>query len=291
MLRKNSNSKKILLAGGTGYLGSYIVKAIAKKGLPARLIARNPQKLMPYESASVKVVRAEVTNSKSLHGLFHGIDTVISTVGITRQKDGLTYMDVDFQANMNLLDEAKKAGVRKFIYISAINGDKHRNLKILEAKEAFVDELKASGLEYTIVRPNGFFSDMEEFLTMAKKGKIFLFGKGTQLLNPIHGEDLAEMCLALINEPIEEESLGGPDILTHKEIAELAFDAVGKVPQLIYLPDWSRRLTIWVLRTFTPLSTYGPLEFFLTLMADDSIAMRFGERHLKDFYFDSARKL
>jgi len=289
MYRKNANSKKILLAGGTGYLGSYIVKAIAKKGLPARLIARNPQKLMLYESATVEVVKAEVTKNKSLHGLFHGIDTVISTVGITRQKDGLTYMDVDFQANINMLNEAKRAGVRKFIYISAINGDKHRNLKILEAKEAFVDELKVSGLEYTIVRPNGFFSDMEEFLTMAKKGKIFLFGKGKQLLNPIHGEDLAEMCLALINEPVEEKSLGGPDILTQKEIAELAFDAVGNVPQIIYLPDWSRRLAIWILRTFTPLSTYGPLEFFLTLMAENSVAMRFGEHHLKEFYFETAK--
>ena len=286
---KGSKTPKILLAGSTGYLGGYIAEAIAEKGFSARLIARNPKKLEKYESGKIEIVQAEVTQSQSLFQLCNGIDTVISTVGITRQKDGLTYMDVDFQANMNLLNEAKRAGARKFIYVSAINGDKHRNLKILEAKEAFVDELKASGLEYTIVRPNGFFSDMEEFLTTAKKGKVFLFGKGKQLLNPIHGEDLAKMCLSLINEPSQEKSLGGPDILTQTEIAELAFDAVGKVPQIVYLPDWIRRLTIWVLRKFTPLSTYGPLEFFLTLMADDSVAMRFGERHLRDFYFETAR--
>ena len=288
---KGSKTPKIVLAGSTGYLGRYIAKAMANNGYSARLLARDPQKLSQFESGKIELVKAEVTDAKSLHQLCNGIDTVISTVGITRQKDGLTYMDVDFQANMNLLNEAKRAGVRKFIYISAINGDKHRNLKILEAKEAFVDELKASGLEYSIVRPNGFFSDMKEFLVTAKKGKVFLFGNGEQLLNPIHGEDLAQMCLELINEPIQEKSLGGPDILTQTEIAELAFDAVGKVPNIVYLPDWLRRLTIWTMRTFTPVSTYGPIEFFLTLMADDSVATRFGNRHLKDFYFKSAKTL
>ena len=55
---------------------------------------------------------------------------VISTVGIIRQKDGLTYMDVDYQANANLIDAAKQNGVEKFIYVSALNGDQLRHLKI-----------------------------------------------------------------------------------------------------------------------------------------------------------------
>jgi uncharacterized protein YbjT (DUF2867 family) len=82
---------------------------------------------------------------------------VISTVGITRQKDGLTYNDVDYQANVNLIDEAKKKGVKKFIYISVFNGQLLRHLKICEAKEKLVDYLKKSGLDFCIIRPNGFF--------------------------------------------------------------------------------------------------------------------------------------
>ena len=82
---------------------------------------------------------------------------VISTVGITRQKDGLTYMDVDFQSNVNLIEEAKKEGVKKFIYISVLNGEKLRHLKICEAKEKLGDYLKLSGMNYCIIRPNGFF--------------------------------------------------------------------------------------------------------------------------------------
>ena len=63
---------------------------------------------------------------EALAGFCKNIDVVISTVGITRQKDGLTYMDVDFQSNVNLIDEAKKEGVKKFIYISVLNGEKLR---------------------------------------------------------------------------------------------------------------------------------------------------------------------
>lgn len=66
---------------------------------------------------------------------------VISIVGITRQKDGFTYMDVDYWGNANLLSEAKRSGVKKFIYVSVLNGEKLSNLKICEAKERFVTEL------------------------------------------------------------------------------------------------------------------------------------------------------
>jgi nucleoside-diphosphate-sugar epimerase len=55
--------------------------------------------------------------------------------GITRQKDGFTYMDVDYQANMNLLEQEKQSGVKRFIYVSVFNGENLRHLKICDAKE------------------------------------------------------------------------------------------------------------------------------------------------------------
>ncbi len=105
-----------------------------------------------------EVLKDEVTVSESIKGCCEGIDVVISTVGITRQKkDGLTYMDVDYQGNMNLLNEAKRSGVKKFIYVSSLNGGKLKHLKICHAKEKFVEELKKSELDYSVIRPNGFF--------------------------------------------------------------------------------------------------------------------------------------
>lgn len=276
--------KKIAIAGATGYLGKYVLKELLKREIPTLALVRNSQKLQKFSSKLLQIEKVEVTKPETLSGKFKDIDVVISTVGITRQKDNLTYMDVDYQANLNLLKEAQKAGVKKFIYISAIGGTKYPNLKIFQAKEGFVQKLKNSGINYSIMRPNGFFSDMQDFLTMAKKGKVYLFGKGDKKLNPIHGEDLAEVVVDAIFLDKKVIEIGGPDVLSHEEIAELALKSYGKAVKIIHLPDWMRRASISIMRTFTSSKTYGPVEFFLTLMADDQIATRYGKHHLKDFY-------
>lgn len=120
-------------------------------------------------------------------------------------------MDVDHQANMNLLREAQNSGVKKFFYVSVLNGERLWHVAICDAKEMFVDKLKASGLAYCVVRPNGFFSDMAEFFRMAEKGRIYLFGNGQLKVNPIHGEDLATVCVDAIGSKNQEISVGGPE--------------------------------------------------------------------------------
>lgn len=283
--------KNIVVAGATGYLGSYIVKELQNKGLPFKAIARNEQKLRERGLTTDQIIRAQVTDRKTLEGLLAETDILISTVGITRQKDGLTYMDVDYQANKNLLEEAKKAGVQKFIYVSAINGEQMRHLKIFEAKEKFVDELRQSGIDYTVIRPNGFFSDMADFLAMAQKGKVYLFGHGSYKLNPIHGADLAKAIIASLTEQQKEMVIGGPDIVTQNEIAELALQAWKRPVRVVHLPDWTRKLLIAAMRFFTSPKTYGPYEFFLTMMAQDNIAPRYGVHRLSSYFKREADRL
>tara|TARA_B100001063_G_C16735480_1_gene541762 strand:- start:572 stop:1255 length:684 start_codon:yes stop_codon:yes gene_type:complete len=194
-------------------------------------------------------------------------------------------MDVDYQANSNLLKEAKRCGVKKFVYISALNGDKLSETKIFEAKEKFVDELKESGLEYLIIRPNGFFSDMKDFFEMATKGRVYLFGKGDKQLNPIHGADLAEFIIDSINKDSNKElEVGGPNIYTHKQIANLAFKSLNKKPKITYIPDFIRTLTIKLLPIVTSSKTYGPIEFFLSAMGRDMLAPKYGQYTLDSFY-------
>jgi nucleoside-diphosphate-sugar epimerase len=123
--------KRVLLAGATGYLGSYIAKELYKRGYFLRSIVRNPEKLKQRNTEMSEMVKAEVTQPETIKESCKNIEVVISTIGITRQKDGLSYLDVDFQANMNLLKQAKKSGVNKFIFVSVLNGDKLRHLKIL----------------------------------------------------------------------------------------------------------------------------------------------------------------
>lgn len=278
----------IILAGATGYLGSHLVKAMQDQHYSFKAIARNNKKLIQMGLNEDQILQAEATQAQTLKGLLEGADILISTIGITRQKDGLTYMDVDYQANLNLLEEAKKAGVKKFIYVAAINGDKMRHLKIMAAKEQFVDALKVSGMEYIIVRPNGFFSDMKDFLEMAKKGKVYLFGNGNFKLNPIHGEDLAKVILDTIDQSNVEIEVGGPDILSQNEIAEMALNAHGKSIKILHLPDWIRKAAIILVRVFSSSKTYGPIEFFLSMMGQDNIAPRYGILRLQSFFIQTA---
>ncbi len=284
------DTKKVLVAGATGYLGQYLVKELKKRGFWVRVLIRKEAQKEKFESVDDFFI-GQVTEPDSLKGVTKDIDWVFSSIGITRQKDGMTYMDVDYQGNSNLLKEALKDKVEAFQYISAINGDKLRHLKIFEAKEKFVDELQRSGINHCILRPNGFFSDMKDFLNMAKGGRIYLFGDGKFKLNPIHGEDLAKVCVDKIEEGITEETVGGMDIFSHNELAELALKAWGNPVKISHLPDWTRKFTIWLLRTFTSSKTYGPIEFFLTAMADDSIAPQYGSNRLEDFFNSEAKNM
>jgi uncharacterized protein YbjT (DUF2867 family) len=275
--------QKTLLAGATGYLGSFLTQELVSKNYDTRIIVRNKHKVS-IKAANLEVVEAEVTKPETLKGICKGINTVISTVGITRQKDGLTYMDVDFQANANLIDEAKENGVKKFIYVSVLNGEKIRHTKGGAAKEKLVDYLKSSGLDYCIVRPNGFFSDMGDFLTMAKRGRVYLFGDGELKLNPIHGKDLAHAIVDSIDRDIQELNIGGPDMLTQNDLAALALKAQGNPVKITHLPDWIRRTVLWIARTFTNQKTYGPIEFFMTTMVMDMQAPLYGKEKLEDFF-------
>ncbi|MGR3808900.1 SDR family oxidoreductase [Jiulongibacter sp. NS-SX5] len=279
---------RILVAGATGYLGRFMIKELQEKGYTIRVLIRSKNQIKLFEK-SVEVFIGDITKPESIKGVCESVDWVFSSVGITRQKDGLTYMDVDFQGNANLLNEAIQAKAKRFQYISAINGDKLRELKIFQAKEAFVDLLKQSSIEHSIIRPNGFFSDMKDFLEMAKSGRIYLFGKGDLKLNPIHGEDLARFCREQLEKGTKEVSIGGPEIFTQKELGELALKVLGKPIKITFLPDWTRKAVIWLSRTFTSSKTYGPIEFFLTAMSIDNIAPPYGRNKLNDFFMETIR--
>ncbi|MEW8322053.1 MAG: SDR family oxidoreductase [Candidatus Thiodiazotropha taylori] len=275
---------RILLAGSTGYLGAFIAKELQHRSCFFRAIGRSPEKLEKNDIKANEILKAELTDPDSINECCKGIDIVISTVGITKQKDGLTYMDVDYQANMNLLQEAKKSGVKKFIYVSVLNGEKLRNLKICDAKELFVEQLKKSGIDYCVVRPNGFFSDMSELFNMAKKGRVYLFGKGNLKANPIHGEDLATFCVDAIEKPEKEFEIGGPETLTQNEIASIAFDILGNKPKITHIPDWVRIAILKLIRFLTGSKVYGPVEFFMTVMAMDMLAPEYGKHTLKEYF-------
>jgi uncharacterized protein YbjT (DUF2867 family) len=193
-------------------------------------------------------------------------------------------MDVDYQANRNVLNEALIDNVKTFMYISVFNSDKLRHLEIVKAKERFGQELKKAGIEYIIIRPNGCFSDMTEFFNMANGGRSYLLGKGGFRSNPIHGADLAEACVKWLGTNGGEFNIGGPEILTQNEIASQAFEVLGKRSNITYIPLMVRSLIVKLARIFTSVKTYGPLEFFMTVLAMDMVALTYGQHTIKEYF-------
>lgn len=276
--------QKILVAGSTGYLGSYVVDHLKRRQMDFKAIARNTEKLENLGFFPDQIINAQVTDPTTLVGCCDGIEVVISTIGITRQKDGLTYMDVDYQANRNLLDEAIKSGVQKFIYVSVLHGESLTHLQICQAKERFVQDLKTSGLDYCIIRPSGFFSDIREFYEMAKSGRVYLFGDGQIKVNPIHGADLAWRCVEAIFQSEKVIEVGGKEILSHKAIAKIAFEVANKKPKITYIPDWIRKILLRLAALFMSKTQYGPTEFFLNVMAMDMATNQFGSHTIRAFF-------
>ena len=275
--------KRVLVAGSTGYLGGFVCQELKARGHFVRALARSPEKLVPFRDSLDEIVEAEVTRPETLEHVCDGIDAVFSSVGITRQKDGLTFRDVDYQGNKNLLDAALRAGVQKFVYVSAVNGAHLRHLDIVDAHEAFVDELEASGLAHTVVRPTAYFSDMSEVFEMARRGKVWLIGSGTNRVNPIHGADLAVVCADAIESRESEIAVGGPQTMTWREVAKLAFEVLGRPEKVTCIPAWLMWPVVRLVRLFN--RHQGELlAFFTTMATTDVVAPETGTRTLEQHF-------
>jgi uncharacterized protein YbjT (DUF2867 family) len=281
--------QRVLIAGSTGYLGRFVVKELKDRGYWVRVLVRNPAKLNQTGSFLEPSVTAdeifigEVTKPEALQGLCDNIDIVFSSIGITRQKDKLTYREVDYQGNKNILDIATQNNVKKFIYVSVFNAHLYEHLEIVKAHEDFVRDLQNSGLDNTIIRPTGYFSDMSEFLKMAKSGWVFLIGNGKNRINPIHGADLAKVCVDAITRDDDEISAGGPVIYTGQEIAELAFSTLGKAPRIIRVPRLLAQAAVKAVRPFNQ-QTSDLIDFFVTAAQSNDIAPAMGEHTLAVYY-------
>lgn len=274
---------RVLVAGATGYLGGFVVQECNARGHFVRALARSPEKLDPLQGSLDETVVGEVTRPGTLRHVCDGIDVVFSSIGITRQKNGLTFRDVDYQGNLHLLQVALRAGVRKFVYVSVFNGPSLRHLDIVAAHEDFVDDLKASGVDYAVLRPTGYFSDMGQFFRMARRGRIYLIGSGDNRVNPIHGADLAVRCVDAIDGDLHEIDVGGPQIMTWRQVAGLAFATMDKPPKVTRIPAWLVWCVVRLVRHFN--RHQGELlAFFTTMATTDVVAPATGGRSLEEYF-------
>jgi uncharacterized protein YbjT (DUF2867 family) len=287
----------VLVAGSTGYLGKFVTREFKRRGYWVRALTRSRGRLEkpgPFTAPAIgrdevdDVFVGEVTKPDTLAGLFDGgIDIVFSSVAISRQRDGLSFEQVDYQANRDLLDASVEHGVKKFVYVSMLGADQIAQLAITRAHERVVADIEASGIDHAIVRPSGFFSDMGAVIDMAKRGRVFLVGDGSNRFNPIFGGDLAQVCVDAAEGDALEVEAGGPDVFTQRETAELAFDVVGKPPKVTVIP---MRLANGLARFIGVLNRqFGDLaQFIVTAGEVDAVAPKRGTTTLRSYFEELA---
>lgn len=270
--------RPIFIAGATGYLGRYLCAAYRARGYHVTALVRDRDRAGDLQADTL--IEAEATRPETLHGAMEGIDLVVSALGITRQAGGLSYRDVDYCANLNLLRAAERAGVQRFAYVHVLNADSMRHVPLVSAKADFVDALQASPISSSVIAPSGYFSDMGVYLTMARSGRIWLLGSDATRINPIHGADLANAIADATEAGCDWLDVGGPEAFTQSEIAQLAFAALNQPTRLTRLPDALRKVALAVLPWVTPRKIHGPAQFFLTALAHDMVGEAHGSRRL-----------
>ena len=226
---------KVVLAGAYGKLGSEVFKALLKAGhnvVAADMIERD----LGLEG-DFTFRKLDVTNAQALKGLCDGADVVITTVGLTTSSATVTNYDIDYQGNLNLLNEAKAAGVKNFAYVSVIKADKAPKVPMLHAKYLFEEELKKSGLNWVIYRPTGYFYDIVKvFRPMIEKGEVTLLGNDPVHANVVSTEDFAEFIVSSMTDENKVYNVGGKETYSYEEIANMCFAAAGKEPVIKRAP-------------------------------------------------------
>lgn len=277
----------VLVVGATGYLGRHIVAALRRTGYPVRALARDPHRLGFAPDDGIEVFVGQVTRPETLAGLCDGVSIVVSTLGVRSLKRRPTPWEVDYQGNLNVLELAQRAGVQRFIFAGVLHGERlRRSIAVVEPRERFIDMLKSSGVPWTVLRPTGFFNDMEIIFNQARRGRVMQLGDGAARINPIHPNDLAEAVIHSIEDPVARDTtaeVGGPDVYSYAEIARMAFSALGKPPHTLRIAPGLVDGAGMLVKPFNPTAA-GFLRFFRAVMTTDMVAPRTGHIHLADFY-------
>jgi uncharacterized protein YbjT (DUF2867 family) len=127
--------RRVLVAGATGYLGRRLVAELHRRGYWVRVLVRRAEQAATLPEAD-DVFVGQVTDAATLRGAASSVDGVFSTVGITRQRDHLSYQQVDYAGNLALLQEAERAGVQRFTYLAVFNGTRMRTIRLIDARNA-----------------------------------------------------------------------------------------------------------------------------------------------------------
>ena len=232
----------ILLVGATGRLGRAVALRLLRDDIPFRAACRNVTKAQWLMERGVDVLPMAVESGAGVQEAMSGASKVISCIHglMGRSRHSIEWIDVRGQAA--LIDAAAEAGVERFVYISALGASPDHPSEFWRAKARTEQHLKASGLDYVILRPSAFMDLYAHDLIGAAvlRGKtVFVLGKGTTPRNMIAVADVADAAIkALLQEDLVRQTIpvGGWDNPTEREIAALYASLSGRPLKLRNVP-------------------------------------------------------
>jgi uncharacterized protein YbjT (DUF2867 family) len=270
---------KVILFGATGNLGKEIAKELVKRGYDLTIVVRNEVKAKSMMHITKKHIIANVCRRETLEQIIDNHDIVISALGKSislNDKSKATFQEVDYSANTFILEEAVKAGAKKFIYVSAFHAEKYLHLEYFKAHNDFSERLKRSSIDYAIIKPPAIFCAFIDLIEMAKKRQLINIGDGDKRTNPIYEGDLAKIVVDSINQENCIVEAGGKTIYTRKELNEIVHDGVIGNKAI-------RTVPLWIIKMILPLigivnkNAYDKFAFFLAVMENDTVAPQIGE--------------
>jgi len=193
-----------------------------------------------------------------------------------------SFYQVDLLGNTNILHEALRSGVRKFVYVSAFHSERYQHLEYFRVHHLFSELLQKSSLDYSIIKPNAIFSAFQDMITMAAKGQLVNLGRGDKKTNPIYEGDLARICVDSIDLSNSVIEAGGLNIYTRKQLLEVVQQEVAPHQRVRNLPGFLFSLLLPIIRMID-INTYHKIAFFREVMSHDTIAPRIGEFSLEAY--------
>ncbi len=234
----------ILVTGGTGFVGSHLIRRMRKDDLAVRALVRHPHKAGALRDLGVKVVSGDISDPDSLAKAAAGVQRIVHLVGIIQEAPGATFRSVHVDGTRNVLEASKKAGVRHFFYQSALGTRAGAASEYHRTKWEAEELVRASGLPYTILRPSLIYGPGDQFtLRLAEiirlSPVIPVIGSGKSKVQPIYIDNVVDCIVkAVTSDAFANEiyEIGGPEQLTYEEVTRQIAEAMGVRRPLVRMP-------------------------------------------------------
>ena len=246
----------ILVAGGTGRLGTALVTRLAGRGVPVRVLTRDPARAAHLSGQRVEVVTGDVRDPASLAPAVRGAEVVVSAVHGFAGSRGVSPATVDHLGNVNLIDAARAAGA-EFVLMSVVGAAPGSPSELFRMKHAAEQHLQASGIHWTIVRATAFLELWIDLLsqTAARSGRPVVFGRGTNPINFVSTTDVASLAEHAVTDRSARGrilEIGGPRNLTFNQLATAVQAAAGRTSAPRHVPPAMLRLIAGTLGHLKP---------------------------------------